>query len=1641
MRLSRPVLWTVLTGTVSIVSAAAALAAGAPAAAVASGTPASARSAPAAPGAARPNAVPVPARGEAPGTLLLARAAFAWRAGDMHGVVDALEPIDFALEPGFDGADRAAFLLAQACLALGELDRFEQVAAAVATWRGDTPFTRWIAYQRVLAAPAGTDAGGAPGTASGAAVAAARQLAGGEARAALERLAAARGDGVGAALSLYVKSLAQSAAGEDDTATLETLAGADTTTALGRELAGLALLRLATRAEAAGRDPSALLARVPVASPWTSRALHMRGLWALEHGDSLAGRAWVTRAAADTAYADRDAARLALAGLDLDARDWSRAYDRYAAIAADAAARRTALMALRDSGDFAPLWQAWRAHGGTAAALALDGDAVDHAARALAGRATRLDETSASAPPALQRESGAAAGVSLAPPPAAAWERVGAAARALERARGAVERTDHALAGERARLARQRDYFAGGRTQLDAEIAALYARSAALDSLRATLDQLDARIRGVRDAATQRVLRRAAEIVESGAAHLAWLGALRHFHLEGVPHAGEALAPDGYPSADSLVAAETALTKAIVAAARGIAAAAPDLITRSYAEAWRPRLIDRTAAEADRAHATLARARGIAAAVDSNLAAAAGSARLDQLARRAADRAAAREARAATYRAVSDSAAGVAIARALAALDARAESVDYGLAVAAYGQSVGLDLAAADAPEDSTTVAWRARAIAAMRTFLTRHPDSFARGEMRFRLADALLVDARETFRAQMAEFVRRQKEGGAPGALPVMDHRPAFELYAAILAEDPGFEHRDAVLFNSGMLLADDGNDDAGRYFGELVRLHPDSPYCQEAWLRMGDLAFNDRDHAAAAKHYAHAAEGPDPNLTAMALYKLGWAESNQDRFLEAADAFRTALDLYASPARARITADVEGESESWLVQSLARAGGADAFARYFDRIGGRPYDMRILMELAAHFRRYSLFEEAAAADAMCIERYPLHPEALTAAERLPDTWMKADRAAEARAAQLDGAAHFAPGSAWAKAQESDSVRALGAAFARGAWTSVALWHHAEARRTGAAAEWRQALALYGTLIRTWPADPETPLYHLYAGEAGARLGEPALALEHYRAAADAGADSIAERALHERVAVTDAWYERTRKAAGTGHTGSDSLAHAVQQAADELLERFPAHAGGADIRWREANLALAHGWYERAAADFGRMSDTWPADPRAPAAAGLRADALFRIARFDAAGDAYEAARLVAERAGADSIAAHAGEAVPVARFRFAESVAHDDSSNFRRQAELFEQVAARYPDYEHAHLAQYRAGLAWLAAGDRERGTSAMETLIARFPKSEFVKDAHLQIAATWEQAGEKRRAADAYQRFAQHYPEDPGAADAWLKSADLYEAAGLAPRAEQIRLAYLERYPDDHEAAMEILEPLARRDLEGVDAAHPVSALLGRPAQGAAPSALARYMRRASAHPELASRELVAEVMFQQGEESRAVYEGIRLTQPLERSIRARQVKLDSLVARYRRAIDVGVPAVAHAGAYRIGEALIGFGTALEQSERPADISGDDRLAYEDVLVEKAQAFYDRGEQVWEELLRQNGADAGADRWVAEARGALWKRLGQRFYFRPEVEFPLVEGKAPVARAATDTSHAASGAGRTAAAVTRQEDPSR
>ncbi len=1542
----------------------------------------------------------------------LGRAALEQSLGNPRGVVECLEPADFSSPSEAWEIDRAAFLLAQAYLALGSLDRFERLAERVTSWSLRTPYTRWLAHQ--LAALRSGGAILAP-----------------EGETVLHSLL----DGVpgpdAELLARYAAAARLPEGDRDADGALSRIAEGDTTTPLGRALVGAALLRRATRLAGGGEDPRSLLAAVPPEGRYASRARHMLGVALLERGEVEAGAA-VLRSllAQDSSYAGRRAAWLAVAAPALEAGRWEEAFEIYRRCEEEWLRDREELEGWLASGRSDDLRRNWGSGLWLDDAIALDAAPVRRAAERLAEESADLTRHPGASLPSLAGAPPAGRSARLVPaPPPETKDELAASSRGLAEIRHELERARWGLAHEEERLADERRFLAYGRRLAGDESRRVATRAATGDSVRRALESILGRLQGDHDETRRHVTWRTTAILRQTANQKLWLSAMRHYYLAGPQRERFLEVPPSVPTAEEIVAQEEALAEAIRALADRLSAEVPDLLARIHSEARRGALRDRALAQELEVRRLRGATTALAARLDSTLATRASSAQRQRLAARVASLEGSADSSAAAHAALERELAERALRQAVARLETEREAIDYGLAAAAYGRSVSLlhadsvatatgatatagSSSATESPESAT---WRRRAIGHHEGFLQRHPASFARGEMRFRLADLLLVAARQEFREKMALFVSAPAEGPSRVPLPSLDPSRALSLYDSILEEDRDFPHRDAVLRNAGTVLADDADPRSVRYFQELVVNHPESPFCQEAYLRMGDLQFLERRFEACLPLFASAAAGSDTGLRLIALYKRGWAEFNLDRFLAAADAFREILDVYEAGRHGRFAVDVESEAEAYVIHSLARAGGAVAFAQYFDRIGRRPYEQRLLLAMGQHFRRYSLYAEAAATDQLHVERVPLHADALVSAERMTDTYRRWDRPALALEAQRRYAPHFAPESEWSRAQTSDSVRAAGAAFAKSCYAAVASHHHQEAVRRGSPADWRAALDLYRSLLAHWPDDTQASAVALLAGEACAALEDFEGALVHYAKAAESGSDTIPETALRQRVAVTDRRYEQSRPSSGTPAHGSDTLARAVLAAGDELLRRYPEHSGGADIVWRQGNLAFAHGWHERAADDLARMSDQYPADERTPLGATLRGDALFRLGRYEEAGAAFETAIAAARDAGRDSVARRAAEAIPVCYFRHAEAAVTADSTDHMRHAALFERVATEWPEYEHAPLAQYRAGLAYLRAGHTEDGVRAMQALVQRFPDGEFAKDAQLQIAQAWESSAAPEKAAPAYAEFADRFAADPSADEAVLRAADLFAAVGLEARSDEMRLSYLERYPDDAETGMEILEQFARRELLGLGPERPISSLLRG---GDAPrSRLAEYVAHTATRPDLASPGLVAQVRFLEGEEARAACAGIRLRQPLRESVAAKQKHLDGAIALYRQSVDLGISEWAHASAFRIGEMLESFGKELEESERPADLSGDDLVAYEEVLRQEARGFYDRAEGVWTDLLTQQAGEPGEERldneWLARARTSLYGRLAARFLYRAEVEFPLVASPRPEA----------------------------
>jgi len=408
---------------------------------------------------------------------------------------------------------------------------------------------------------------------------------------------------------------------------------------------------------------------------------------------------------------------------------------------------------------------------------------------------------------------------------------------------------------------------------------------------------------------------------------------------------------------------------------------------------------------------------------------------------------------------------------------------------------------------------------------LEKHGDSPDVPAARFRLAwvryfqkdyDAALkelagIDAKKADAALAAEAIFLQGncffEKG--------NYKKAAETFGKYLDSAGGKAHAENALLRMGLALARAGDSGAAvARLNQFVSQYAASDQKPQAQYELAELLRADKKWDEAANHYKELAEkSPDHALAPYALYHLGTCRFERGAFAEAADVFGRAADKYAA-------SDLAPQAMYQKALSLQKADRvADARAAY--------------QAMLAKFAGHDLAPSALLGLGTCLEKEKNYAEAADAFRKLLDA-SKDDKVREQAAYEL----------AWSLQQAGKEKEALEAYerlardFAASALAADANFQIAEARyrdkkyadadalyskalaasgdrlkdkilyRLGwckwAEAKYDEAAKLFDRLVAETPQSDLVPDALLQAGEALARLGKPADAIERLSKLAD---------------------------------------------------------------------------------------------------------------------------------------------------------------------------------------------------------------------------------------------------------------------------------------------------------------------------------------------------------------------------------------------------------------------------------------------------------------------------------------------------------------------------------------------------------
>lgn len=894
-------------------------------------------------------------------------------------------------------------------------------------------------------------------------------------------------------------------------------------------------------------------------------------------------------------------------------------------------------------------------------------------------------------------------------------------------------------------------------------------------------------------------------------------------------------------------------------------------------------------------------------------------------------------------------------------------AVDESLTIAS------LDTRAVNIQRESIQRLGREKVIRGYREFLSTLPDYPLRAEAMRRLADLELERSTQKLE-QSARRAQRELDRQ-------VDDRSAEELqanarlYENLLKSYPYYPGNDRVLYQLAKVYDSQGlRKKTLETLNRLTRQYPDSHFIDEVQFRRGEILFSAREYADAGLAYKAVVNRGDESLFFdKALFMYGWSLFKQSRYNESAKALFSLVDRkHTDPVSGAILADpppATGSDKDLLDDAVRAAtlgfsntGGASRIAAYFNANGRRPYEYRVYAMLGDLYLKQGRIRDAAQTYDGFERQHVQHPKAPLFGLKVIDAWRTGKFPRQELAARQNFIVRYGADGAYWKASPPDRQQWL-AKELKPQLIDVAKYWHAAAQKERKLQSYQQATRWYGSYVKWFPQDAQTPQIHFLLGEAYNESRQYAQAIAAFEATAY-------DYPAHARSA--EAGY-----AALLAYT-------ALQQQLKTAEEKQ---------RWR--NLAIDSNLH---------FADAFPQDRHTPSVLARTAEELFAAGR-------YGEARVVADR-----VIALGERAAPALRKTAWTVVAHTDfeqqdyAAAERGYGEVLKLTPRSDPQYrpinDRMATSVYKQGEAARSKGDNKtavaqflrvgqvapasafRATAeydaaailigmkswsgairVLEGFRQRYPGNKLQSDVNAKLAVAYLETGNADKAAAEFERMGAAGGRDEGSREAMWRAGELYQKAGRTDAAIQAYTRYISLFPQPLEPAMEARHKLAeiyREKRDGKQWGHWLNEIVRADQSGGR----ARTDR---------TRYLAANAIFLLAEPYYRNYREVRLTHPLKKSLALKKEKLQSTLKAYGRAADYGVAEVTTACTYRIAEIYADFGQALLKSERPKNLNKEEMEQYTVLLEEQAFPFEEKAIEA-HEVNTARASQGVYDKWV-------------------------------------------------------------
>jgi tetratricopeptide (TPR) repeat protein len=900
-----------------------------------------------------------------------------------------------------------------------------------------------------------------------------------------------------------------------------------------------------------------------------------------------------------------------------------------------------------------------------------------------------------------------------------------------------------------------------------------------------------------------------------------------------------------------------------------------------------------------------------------------------------------------------------------------------------------------DVDTSAAIVGSESKAMESYRMFLdVASEDPLLRAEAMRRLADLQL----ET--VDVDELASNVASLGALGG--------TIEMYEQLLGSYPNYAKNDLVLYQLARAYEAEGrNDDSLATLDRLIARYPSTAHRAEAEFRRGETLFVLKRYRDAERAYEQVlTRGEATGFYEQSLYKHCWALFKQQLYDESLVSFFGLLDrqlgtdnsatgdrdpavLYSAMGRAQ----QELVDDTFRVVSIGFSylDGPESISRHFNRRGARPYGFIAYTNLGDLYLEQERFQDAADAYHAFVDLDPYHAKAPLLQVEVIEAFKKGEFADLVLEGKENFVETYGPGSPyWQRFTFEQQPEVV--AHLKSNVTDLAAYHHAEAQKSKDQAEYAAAARWYRAYLQSFPDDAN-------AGETNFLLAEVLFESGNYRDAATEYERTAYAYAFHANggeagyaALLAYAKHEEELRGAPRAEWHRQGIDSALR-----FADAYPAHEQAPVVQTDAAEKLFALGEFLRAR-DVGRavVARTPAVEPKLQRTAwAVVAHSEFDLADFLAAEAAYQ--QLAAFVPGNDP---ERGQIVE----RIASSI-YKQGEQARAAGQIdvavnhFLRVAQAAPGSTVRATAEYDAGAALIKLGDWQRATSVLESFRASFPNHALAADVTANLAVAYVEAGNSARAASEFERIADGDGTVEIKREALWRSAELYASTGQSVAAAGAFARFVERYPRPVAESVEARQKLI--DLASAAGSH---------------AERLRWMQDLVTADAMAGSErtdrtryLAAKSQLELATPTRDAFLRTRLVVPLDRSLEAKQARMQDALAAYGKAADYGVAEVTTAANYEIAELYHALSKDLYASERPPELTAEELEQYDILLEEQAFPFEEEAIELHETNAART-AEGVYDEWVKKSLTALAK-LSPGRYAKAEIGETFVEALTP------------------------------